>query len=83
MRRFRQLYTTYKHNEDLISVGAYRKGSDPRVDEAIEYWPRIQDFMRQDLQEAVNWQDSLTELENLVASHGGAETQTGKETIEA
>ncbi|MDH3589763.1 MAG: flagellar protein export ATPase FliI [Gammaproteobacteria bacterium] len=67
VRRFRQLYTTYRHNEDLISVGAYRKGSDPRVDDAIVYWPRIQEFLRQDLQEPVDWQDSLNDLNELVA----------------
>ncbi|MBT8143493.1 MAG: flagellar protein export ATPase FliI [Gammaproteobacteria bacterium] len=66
VRRFRQLYTTYRHNEDLISVGAYRKGSDPRVDEAIAFWPRIQEFLRQDLHEAVTWHDSRLRLEELV-----------------
>ena len=73
VHRFRQLYTTYRHNEDLISVGAYRKGSDPRVDEAIEYWPRIQEFMRQDLQEPVNWQQSLHDLSELVAKRHQSE----------
>ncbi|MBT8137855.1 MAG: flagellar protein export ATPase FliI [Gammaproteobacteria bacterium] len=67
VRRFRQLYSTYRHNEDLISVGAYRKGSDPRIDDAIKYWPRIQDFMRQGLQQPVNWQNSLADLEKLLA----------------
>ncbi len=66
VRRFRQLYATYRHNEDLISVGAYRKGSDPRVDAAIAYWPKIQDFLRQDLGEAVNWSDSLNALDRLL-----------------
>ena len=30
--RFRQVYSTYQQNRDLITVGAYRRGSDPRVD---------------------------------------------------
>lgn len=69
VRRFRQLYTTYRRNEDLISVGAYRKGSDPRVDEAIVFWPRIQEFMRQDLHEAVDWQTSVERLTRLVGAN--------------
>ena len=39
IRRFRQLNATYAQNRDLITIGAYAKGSDPRVDEAIQYWP--------------------------------------------
>ena len=66
VRRFRQLYATYRHNEDLISVGAYRAGSDPRIDAAIAYWPRIQEFLRQDLQQAVDWSRSLEGLHELV-----------------
>ena len=66
VRRFRQLYATYRHNEDLISVGAYRNGTDPRIDEAIAFWPRIQEFLRQDLHEAVDWTSSLSQLHELV-----------------
>ncbi len=35
IRRFRQLNSAYAQNRDLITIGAYAKGSDPRVDEAI------------------------------------------------
>ena len=59
VRRFRQLYAAYRRNEDLISVGAYRKGSDPRVDEAIAYWPRIRAFLTQDLHEPVSFAQSV------------------------
>ena len=38
-----------------------------RVDDAIAYWPRIQQFLRQDLQQPVNWQQSLGDLRELVA----------------
>jgi flagellum-specific ATP synthase len=34
-RRFRQLYSAYRQNRDLIAIGAYQKGSDPRVDAAL------------------------------------------------
>jgi flagellum-specific ATP synthase len=34
-------------------VGAYRKGSDPRIDHAVEMWPRVLEFLRQDRHDAV------------------------------
>jgi len=33
IRRFRQLNATYAQNRDLITIGAYAKGGEPRVDE--------------------------------------------------
>ena len=66
VRRFRQLYSTYQQSHDLISVGAYQKGSDPRVDEAIEFYPRLMDFLRQDMHRPVSLEDSRHDLMALV-----------------
>jgi len=65
VRRLRQLLATWKQNEDLILVGAYRKGEDPRIDEAVEYYPRIIDFLRQSSSEAVDLDQSLAALRAL------------------
>ena len=64
--RFKQVYSQYQQNRDLITVGAYRRGSDPRVDQAIEQWPRIQEFLRQDMYEPVGFEQSQAELSQLV-----------------
>ena len=61
-RRFRKIYSTYRQNRDLISVGAYQAGSDPRVDEAVVMYPQLNDFMQQDLNQQINWADSLAGL---------------------
>lgn len=61
-RRFKRLYSTYEQNRDLISVGAYQQGSDPRIDEAIERHPRFLEFLRQDMHERVQFQRSLEAL---------------------
>ena len=66
VRRFRQLYAAYRRNEDLISVGAYRKGSDPRVDEAIQHWPGIQRFLSQDSGTSVTLAQSVAALQTLL-----------------
>ncbi len=62
VRRFRQLYSTYEQNRDLINVGAYAKGSDPRVDEAIKFYPSLVSFLQQDMRQSVNMLDSINTL---------------------
>jgi flagellum-specific ATP synthase len=49
--RLREVLATYRGKEDLIAVGAYAHGTDPRVDEAIERLPAIEAFLRQGLDE--------------------------------
>jgi flagellum-specific ATP synthase len=55
-QQFKQLYSSYRQNQDLISVGAYSRGSDPQIDEAIAMFPALQQLMRQGMNDAVNWQ---------------------------
>ena len=70
VRKFKQIYSTYEQNRDLISVGAYTKGSDPRIDEAINFHPRFLEFLRQDMNQAVSLQDSQRGLtQQLQQSH--------------
>lgn len=67
-RDLRRLYSTYQQNKDLISVGAYRPGADPRIDKAIEKNPAIMDFLQQSMDESVDLSRSLSELAQLLAS---------------
>ena len=66
-QRFKQLYSTYTQNRDLISVGAYQQGSDPRVDEAIQYQPILESFLRQDMSESVALAQSIGALHQVLA----------------
>jgi flagellum-specific ATP synthase len=45
--RARKIISSYEDMAELIRLGAYRKGSNPEVDEAIYYYPRIEEFLRQ------------------------------------
>jgi flagellum-specific ATP synthase len=65
-RRFRQSLSTYQQNRDLIAIGAYAKGSDPRIDAAIAQWPNMQRFLQQDMKEKVGYAASLQALHELV-----------------
>ena len=66
--RFRQIYALYQHNRDLINVGAYRRGSDPRIDQAIELWPKMTEILRQDMYEAVDIRTAREQLRALLAT---------------
>ncbi|MCO6412073.1 MAG: flagellar protein export ATPase FliI [Thiogranum sp.] len=61
-RRFRQIYSAYRQNRDLINVGAYQSGSDPRVDEAIAMYPQLRSFLQQNMRERVTWNESMAGL---------------------
>lgn len=67
VRRYKQIHSTYEQHRDLISVGAYNRGADPRVDEAIDYHPRLLEFLRQDMHQAVPYAESLRQLGALLA----------------
>lgn len=41
------ILSVYDDMAEMIRLGAYRQGSDPKVDEAIKYFPQIEDFLRQ------------------------------------
>ncbi len=63
--RFRQVYSTYQENRDLVAVGAYQPGTNPQLDEAIALWPAIIEFLRQHQNESVNATTSLANLREL------------------
>jgi flagellum-specific ATP synthase len=71
-RRFRRLFSKYRENQDLISVGVYQKGSDPQIDEAIAYYPILTEYLRQDMQEAVSIDSSIRQLEQILGAVPGS-----------
>jgi flagellum-specific ATP synthase len=68
----REVMAVYRAKEDLISVGAYSRGSDPRVDEAIDRMPAIDRFLRQTTSERVSAEDADAQL--LELAHATAQT---------
>jgi flagellum-specific ATP synthase len=73
--RFRQIYSTYQEHRDLIALGAYRRGADARVDEAVDRWPAILEFLRQDPNQRVTCDESLQRLNALTSQQNFAEIQ--------
>jgi flagellum-specific ATP synthase len=75
-RRFKQVYAMYRQNRDLINVGAYQTGSDPKVDEAIAMYPQLSHFLQQHMHERVAWTDSLAGLATALGSPPGESADT-------
>lgn len=51
VNRARQLVAIYEDMAELIRLGAYRRGSDPKVDEAVHYYSALEKFLSQDISE--------------------------------
>jgi type III secretion protein N (ATPase) len=61
-RRLRSLLATYEAKRDLVTLGAYAKGSDRELDEALARLPRIEAFLAQDATERSSMASTLAAL---------------------
>lgn len=63
--RLRELYFTYNKSEDLINIGAYKRGTSREIDDAIQYEPLITSFLKQGYLDKVSLESSVDELVRL------------------
>ncbi|RIW36408.1 flagellar protein export ATPase FliI [Bacillus salacetis] len=63
--KIRDLMSTYSNSEDLINIGAYKKGTSQEIDQAIVYQPKIISFLKQGTGEKVTMDESVTDIINL------------------
>jgi flagellum-specific ATP synthase len=66
--KFRRLYTLLKENETLIRIGAYVKGSDKELDEAIDKKVAMEEFITQDAAKTEHFEDTIKTIVDLMAS---------------
>ena len=69
----RELLGAYRDHEDLISIGAYRKGSNRSVDLSIDLQDEMNRFLRQRVDEPVKLADAVAALVRL---HNRTKTTT-------
>jgi flagellum-specific ATP synthase/type III secretion protein N (ATPase) len=65
--KLRESMASYRRAEDLINLGAYVAGSNPKVDSAIQTWPLLQQFLRQPPDQSVQREETLSNM-SLLAS---------------
>jgi len=64
--KVKDFLATYNEAKDLINIGAYAKGSNPKWDIAIEKIDRINEFLKQGIMETVSMGESLSMLKEIV-----------------
>ena len=64
----KEVLSTYREAEDLISIGAYARGSNRNIDFAIDKIDRINSFLQQDVNDKSNYEETLKELTNLLGA---------------
>ena len=69
-RRIRQVYSTYQQNRDLITLGAYTRGTDARVDLAINAEPAIKALLQQGMKQVTAYDESLEAMSKLAGGLG-------------
>ena len=59
---FKKIYSIYQQNEDLINVGAYRKGTNPEIDLAIQRMPALNQYLSQSISDRYDYNQCLQML---------------------
>jgi flagellum-specific ATP synthase len=67
VQRARELLATYREIEDLIAIGAFKRGSLARLDDAVDRMPRLESFLRQSLEDESSSEQSIAKLKALFA----------------
>lgn len=62
----RGMLSIYEDMAEMIRLGAYRKGSDPEVDQAIQYYPALENFLRQRKDETTTLEEGYDQLAALL-----------------
>jgi len=75
-RRLKQILATYRKAEDLINIGAYVAGSNSKIDYAIEMFGKINNYLRQTIEETVNFEDSITQMDSMFQNRSETPNQS-------
>ena len=63
--KLKNIMATYNEAEDLINIGAYKKGSNPNIDRAINKIDEVNEYLLQSTDEKFSFEETVEQLENL------------------
>ena len=64
--RLRDIMGVYEKNADLVSIGAYKSGTNPKLDHALTKMDAINQFLMQGVDEAFSYEESLDQLRRIL-----------------
>jgi flagellum-specific ATP synthase len=64
---FRELLSTYVKAEDMVNIGAYKRGANPKIDAALDKIDSFYEFLRQGIEERCGYQDALNWLQRIAS----------------
>jgi flagellum-specific ATP synthase len=59
------IMATYKRYEDVITIGAYKEGTNPKLDFAISMMDKIRPFLKQNIEEKVTYSEGMKQLQDI------------------
>ena len=62
----REILSTYRKAEDMINIGAYKNGSNPKIDRALAQIETINSYLRQRFDEHVTYEQAIQELHSSI-----------------
>ncbi len=69
----RELLAVYEESEDLLNIGAYKKGNNPKLDWAVRHRQAVIDFLKQPVEESSTYEETVQALQALPVLEGGLE----------
>ena len=65
-QKFRENLAIYREAEDLINIGAYKVGSNPKIDKAVKLIDGLTDYLRQSVTEPAEFNRCIREMQGLL-----------------
>jgi len=78
--RVKELLSVYTQHEDLITIGAYQPGHQPKLDQAVGAYPLIRDFLQQDVHEKGDFSANIDALFTLCQQLDGKKAGASRES---
>lgn len=64
--KLRSLLATYEENSELITIGAYKRGTNKEIDQAIAFYPKIESFLKQGIFEYKTLEETIQLMKSLL-----------------
>lgn len=68
-QKMREILATYREAEDLINIGAYKQGSNPRIDKAVKLIDGVNQFLKQAVEDGTGFNQGLRQMQGLLANY--------------